>query len=230
MNVLVDAGSHSSISSPQACTNPLTFRIYDEAPPTENKHFDFKSLAERRPVDTVSSIPTSLPAYTPGTLANRYTETATYSYLETNVAASAMEFSQEPILGRGTPISVERHGKDTPFRHHTHISAWVAGLLDRNGYKDFIEFRTTVELAEKANGVWKLTLRKKGAVRDYWWTEEFDALVVASGHYAVPYIPAIEGLAEFAEKFPGSVDHSKYFRGVEKYRNKVRISCNLRVS
>lgn len=37
---------------------------------------------------------------------------------------------------------------------------------------------------------WKLTLRKHDALRrvDVWWVEEFDALVIANGHYSVPYV------------------------------------------
>lgn len=200
----------------------FAIRLYDDAPPVENQNFDFENLALRRPVDEVSSIPSKLPTYTAGTLANRYSETATYSYLETNVDARAMEYSQEPIAGKGSEVSIKRHGEDTPFRHHTVIRNWVAGLLERNGYHDFVEFSTTVELVEKVNGSWRLTLRKKGLKRDYWWTEEFDAIVVASGHYSVPFIPATPGLPEYAKRYPGSVDHSKYFRDPEKYRNKVQ--------
>ena len=61
-----------------------------------------------------------------------------------------------------------------------------------------------------------------GVKSDYWWSEEYDAVVVASGHYAVPFIPVIPGLKEFAARYPGSVEHTKYYRGPEKYRGKVK--------
>ncbi|TGZ76792.1 dimethylaniline monooxygenase [Ascodesmis nigricans] len=204
--------------------------LYDEAPPTENQNFDFDNLAQRRAVDGVSSIPAKLPTYTAGTAANRYTETATYSYLETNIDTRVMEFSAEPIVGKASEVSIARHGEDTPFKHNSIISSWVAGLLSRNGYEDFVEYNTTVERAEKVDGVWRLTLRKKGIKSDYWWVEEFDALVVASGHYSVPFIPKTSGLPEFARKYPGSVDHSKYFRDPEKYRNKRVLIVGSSVS
>lgn len=68
-----------------------------------------------------------------------------------------------------------------------------------------------------------MTLRKSGSSGqfDYWWTETFDAIIVASGHYTVPYVPHIKGLAEFAQTYPGSVEHTKGFRGVDRYRGKV---------
>lgn len=123
-----------------------------------------------------------------------------------------------------TSRSIQRHGPTTPFRHHTVVQQYIEGLLDRKGYKDFVECGVTVEKVEKVNGSWKLTLRKAGAERDYWWAEEFDAVVVASGHYTVPHVPYIEGLEEFASAYPGSVEHSKGYRGAEKYRQKVRLT------
>lgn len=65
---------------------------------------------------------------------------------------------------------------------------------------------------------------------DYWWTEVFDALVVASGHYSVPYVPAITGLKEFAETYPGSVEHTKSFRDPERYRGKTTVVVGASVS
>lgn len=135
-----------------------------------------------------------------------------------------MAFSQEPIPDRKSERSVRRHGPDTPFRHHTVIQEYVEGLFDRNGYKDFVEFGVTVERVEKVDGTWKVTLRRAGAKRDYWWVEEFDAVVVASGHYTVPFVPYIEGLEEFDRAYPGSVEHSKGYRGPDKYRGKVSSS------
>jgi cation diffusion facilitator CzcD-associated flavoprotein CzcO len=166
-----------------------------------------------------------LPAYTARDKDhNGYTETSVYPALETNIDASIMEFSQEPIAGVKSALSVSRHGKDTPFRHHSVIQQYVEGLLKRNGYEDFVEYSTNVEKVEKlGSGKWRLVLRREGRERDYWWIEEFDAVVVASGHYSVPFVPFIEGLEEFDRVYPGSVVHSKGYRGPEKYRNKVRL-------
>jgi cation diffusion facilitator CzcD-associated flavoprotein CzcO len=162
-----------------------------------------------------------LPAQTPKQNTNRYAETSVYPYLETNVDARTMEFSQEPISAHRSQRSIGFHGPDTPFRPHEVIRQYVEGLVNRNGYEDLIEYNTTVERATKKDGKWELVLRKSGGVTDYWWTESFDALVVANGHYTVPYFPPIDGLKEFEKKHPGSVEHSKAYRGREKYRGKV---------
>lgn len=93
--------------------------------------------------------------------------------------------------------------------------------MERRGYEDFISNNTSVERVEKIGTEWKVTLRKEGKEQDYWWVEWFDAVVVASGHFSVPYIPAIKGLEELEKSRPGSVLHSKHFRGRELYKDKV---------
>ncbi|KAK8115452.1 hypothetical protein PG984_011954 [Apiospora sp. TS-2023a] len=69
---------------------------------------------------------------------------------------------------------------------------------------------------------WKLTLRKHDKLRgvDVWWEEVFDAVVIANGHYSVPYIPPVKGLKAYTEKYPGRVIHSKCYRSPSLYRSK----------
>lgn len=136
-----------------------------------------------------------------------------------------MEFSQEPISDRKSEWSIQMHGPDTPFRHHTVILQYIGDLFNRKGYRDLVEFNTTVELIEKVSSTnqWRFTLRKHipGDEKDHWWTENFDGVVIANGHYSVPFVPHIEGLAEFASRYPGSVEHSKSFRHFDEYTDKV---------
>lgn len=145
-----------------------------------------------------------------------------------------MEFSREPIPTIRSGISVQRHGADTPFRPFTVIKSWVKGMVDRDDYNLLVSYNTTVELVQKdeESNTWILTLRKpiEGTNEDYWWTETFDAVLVATGHYTVPYIPAIPGLAEFAELYPGAVKHSKAFRDRESYRGKNVVVVGASIS
>ncbi|KAI1772837.1 FAD/NAD(P)-binding domain-containing protein [Hypoxylon cercidicola] len=51
--------------------------------------------------------------------------------------------------------------------------------------------------------------------------ETYDAVVVASGHYSMPYIPDyIENIAEFNAAYPGVISHAKLYRNAEPYRGK----------
>ncbi|CAG7958203.1 unnamed protein product [Penicillium salamii] len=204
----------------------------EEEPP---RSFDFDALSART-ADAPLQIPEKLPCWTPVSFQDRFMDSPVYPGLETNVDAGAMSFSQEVIPTVRSQWSIERHGEDTPFRHHTVIRKFIEDLFYRKGYQDLVQYNTTVERAIKdpQTQKWVLTLRRtedhNGTRSDYWWSEEFDAVVVATGHYAVPWIPAIAGLQEFAERYPGSVIHTKQYRGPEKYSGKKVITVGASVS
>jgi cation diffusion facilitator CzcD-associated flavoprotein CzcO len=143
--------------------------------------------------------------------------------LHSNVPPSVMSFTQEPISNELSDWSFYQYGADSIFRHRELVREWAEKLLTKKGYKKLVEFKTTVELAEKRGGEWVLTLRKEvvGSAKDYWWQGTFDAVVVASGHFSVPFIPEIEGLLAYDERFPGRILHSKHYRGGEAFKNKV---------
>ncbi|KAL0934461.1 dimethylaniline monooxygenase [Colletotrichum truncatum] len=189
-------------------------------------------LASRAADGPHPSIPSKLPAQLPKSSTPRYAESTVYPYLETNIDFLPMQFSQEPFPQEQSEWSVSIHGADTPFRPWSAVQGYVRSLVERRGYQDFVEYNTTVEKAEKMrdSGEWKLTLRKEGEKTDYWWEETLDAVVVASGHYSVPYIPSISGLAEFARDRPGSVIHSKHFRGRDAYKGKRVVVVGASVS
>ena len=147
-----------------------------------------------------------------------------YPYLETNIDAIPMQFSQEPIPESRSALSISRHGEDTPFRHHSVIQNYISSLVNRKGYEKFVSYNTAVENAEKVGKEWKLILRQNDekSRKDHWWVEWFDAIIIASGHYNVPYVPKINGLDDFEKRNPGSVKHSKMYRGRDAYQGKVR--------
>lgn len=164
-------------------------------------------------------------------------------------AAAAEEDAIDSPEYPATARSVARHGADTPFRHWTAMRAYVERLVRRRGYDGdgdgdggMVAYGVTVELAEKVrrkggtgdedDEEWRLVLRREerndengdgdgGEDVDYWWEERFDAVVVASGHFNVPYVPRVEGLAAFARARERGVMHSKQYRGREGFRGKV---------
>jgi hypothetical protein len=162
----------------------------------------------------------------------RFAESSVYPYLETNVDTKTMCFSQESIPEGASALSISKHGEDTPFRHHSLIRQYVASLVHRNNYDKLVSYNTSVELAEKDDNEWRLVLRRSNAEHgeDEWWEERFDAVIVASGHFNVPFIPHINGLAEFEQAHPGSVKHSKMFRGRNAYQGKRVVVVGASVS
>ncbi|KAJ5692460.1 hypothetical protein N7462_001883 [Penicillium macrosclerotiorum] len=185
----------------------------DDKPPQK---LNFDGLAART-ADSPLRIPKQLPCWTPVVVQDRFTDSPVYPGLETNVDAGVMSFSQEPIPTIRSQWSIDRHGPETPFRHHSIIRKYIEDLFTHKGHESLVQYNTTVEQATKdfTSQKWTLTLRRtmenNAILSDYWWSETFDAVVVASGHYAVPYIPAIPGLEQFATRFPGSVEHTKHF-------------------
>ncbi|KAH4210374.1 hypothetical protein HBI95_074850 [Parastagonospora nodorum] len=205
--------------------------LEDRNPPPYLDASKFAALATRD-ADLPISVPARLPAKSASLRIQRYAESSVYPYLETNVDSRTMSYSQESIPGGASPLSISKHGEDTPFRHHSIVRKWVESLVHRNGYDNFVSYNTTVELAEKVGSEWRVVLRKPSATsgEDEWWEERFDAVVVASGHFNVPFIPHIDGLADLERARPGSVKHSKMFRGRNAYRGKRVVVVGASVS
>ncbi|KAK8062176.1 hypothetical protein PG997_014273 [Apiospora hydei] len=216
--------------------------LSDDAPPPVLS--DFESLANRTadaPLDDIPAFADAAeqkeqqPVRAARSKRHRWTEPHIYPYLETNVSDVAMQFSGEAIAAERSARSVALHGADAPFRPWDVLRRYVEGLVRRHDADPAVGFsyNTTVERVEKVGAEWKVTLRKAvdgDGEEDEWWVEWFDAVVVASGHYSVPYIPAIEGLEEMQRARPGSVLHSKHYRGRDSYRDKNVVVVGASVS
>jgi cation diffusion facilitator CzcD-associated flavoprotein CzcO len=135
-----------------------------------------------------------------------------------------MSYTKYPFPDTVSEKIKEKYGPAAPFRDRELIREWVEDIFVRNGNDKLLELNTTVERAEKRGDKWVLTLRQEEPGKNYWWQEEFDALVVASGHYNIPWIPQIPGLLEYDAKYPGRILHSKHFRNAEDFKGKVRLS------
>ncbi|KAI1391001.1 FAD/NAD(P)-binding domain-containing protein [Hypoxylon trugodes] len=175
--------------------------------------------------DVAVPLPPQLPTVTPVSEEinghqRRFSDTALHENLHSNITPSIMSYTQEPFPNKLSPRTLAEHGPGAPFRHHTVIREWIEGIFSRGGHEKLLELNTTVERAEKIGSEWVLTLRKESSGRNYWWRETFDALVVATGHYNVPWFPNIPGLLEYDEKFPGRIQHSKHFRNSSKFKGK----------
>jgi cation diffusion facilitator CzcD-associated flavoprotein CzcO len=184
-----------------------------------------------RTADAPVPLPERLPGYTEKTSQPRFSESSIYPYLETNVHSLAMEFTHQPFPSEVSAWSQSHYGISSPFRHWESVKEYLQDVADLHASSPgFVEYNTTVECARKVGEEWNLTLRKEGPEKDFWWEEHFDAVVVASGHWSVPFIPSVPGLEEFEREKKGSVVHSKHYRGREAFKGKVRLSMPLQPS
>ncbi|GJN85958.1 hypothetical protein PLIIFM63780_009534 [Purpureocillium lilacinum] len=51
----------------------------------------------------------------------------------------------------------------------------------------------------------------------------FDAVVVANGHYSIPFIPPMANMATFQETYPSIITHSKQYRTASEFEGKKVI-------
>lgn len=84
-----------------------------------------------------------------------------------------------------------------PFPPHHVPKQYVESYFSLHKTDSLLSLSTTVEDITKLkpdseDGLerWKLTLRKYDPSRhvDFWWEEIFDAVILANGHYSVPYV------------------------------------------
>lgn len=98
-----------------------------------------------------------------------------------------------------------------PFAPHYIARQYVENYFALHQTDTLLQTNTAVEdvarsPATKHNGQgeWKLTLRRYDAARqvDEWWEEFFDAVILANGHYAVPYVRPLEPSALPIHEWP----------------------------
>lgn len=107
-----------------------------------------------------------------------------------------------------------------PFLSHDELSKRFSDFVDKENLDDYVRKNSRVEGLFKSNDKWVVTVRHTSTGNEEWYQEEFDAVVIANGHYTVPNIPHIEGLAKFNELHPDILIHSKSYRSAQSFKDK----------
>ncbi|KAJ7738967.1 FAD/NAD-P-binding domain-containing protein [Mycena metata] len=98
-------------------------------------------------------------------------------------------------------------------------------------------YSTRVEKVEKDAEV--LTLRRlerlqySNQILEEWWTETFDAVVLATGPYTSAHVPEIDGIVDWSKAKEGehySIYHSQSYRHPERYARKTVLIVGASVS
>ncbi len=93
------------------------------------------------------------------------------------------------------------------------VRAYLQAYADKTGIAGAFRLKTSVDRIERdGGGGWRLTTRHDDRLTD----ESFARVVVATGRYHDPDMPAIEGLSSFSGV--GGVRHSSQFRSVDRFR------------
>ena len=132
-----------------------------------------------------------------------------YRYLWSNGPKECLEFAD---------YTFDTHfGQPIPsFPPREVLYDYITGRAKANDVRRFIQFNTSVQWIsydEKA-GKFAVTVRTRDDGRTR--TEEFDKVIVASGHFSTPNMPSFEGF----DKFPGRIMHSHDFRDAQEFAGK----------
>ncbi|KAH7378865.1 thiol-specific monooxygenase [Cadophora sp. MPI-SDFR-AT-0126] len=121
------------------------------------------------------------------------------------------------MSGRSTfQLPSPSKGDSEFFLSGAELSASVISTAHK--FDDLITYKTTLEHVEKENSG-KLTLflrRENDDGTDTWYTEEYDHLVVATGHNTVPRVPDIKGL----DSWTGELGHTSTWRSGTEFTDK----------
>jgi trimethylamine monooxygenase len=130
-----------------------------------------------------------------------------YRYLWSNGPKECLEFAD---------YSFDEHfNQPIPsFPPREVLYDYILGRAKKANIKKYIQFSTTVTEAKFNGNQFEVSVLNK---KDNTITSDnYDYLIVASGHFSVPYIPEYQGM----KSFPGRILHGHDFRDAEEFRNK----------
>ncbi|MEM8775317.1 MAG: NAD(P)/FAD-dependent oxidoreductase [Pseudomonadota bacterium] len=132
-----------------------------------------------------------------------------YRYLWSNGPKEGLEFADYTFDEHfGKPIA--------SYPPRAVLFDYIEGRVKKAGVRDWIRFNNTVRDVryDEANGKFTVTARDSAA--DAETSEEFDHVVVASGHFSTPNVPYYPGF----ESFNGRVLHAHDFRDAREFTGK----------
>ncbi|KAH3678351.1 hypothetical protein WICMUC_001584 [Wickerhamomyces mucosus] len=146
----------------------------------------------------------------------RWNNSAAYPALFSNILGSLVRVSSglnHYKVQKGNPLY--------PFSTAGQIQNDLLKFVKEQNLKRFIEFNTTVEKAQKIGGSWVLTLQRinKETGKAEWYTDKFDAIVTANGHYSIPFIPYFENLNVYNKRHPDDLWHTKAVKEFSKFKD-----------
>ncbi|KGO63980.1 hypothetical protein PITC_013480 [Penicillium italicum] len=131
-----------------------------------------------------------------------------YDRLETNIPKELMRYSDQAF-----PLESQL------FPKHWTVKQYLEEYA--KDVKSLIQFETQVldvRLEDETLSTWSLTTKNLSTGIDT--THTYDAVVVSSGHFTVPYIPDIEGIQAWDASHRGVISHSKFYNSPEPFQGK----------
>ena len=132
-----------------------------------------------------------------------------YKYLWSNGPKECLEFSDYSFDEHfGKPIS--------SYPPRSVLFDYIQGRVRKSDVRKYIRFNTTTRWVEYNEETKQFKVILDDLVNNRTYTEIFDYLVVATGHFSTPNMPYFEGVQDF----PGSIMHAHDFRGADQLKDK----------
>jgi trimethylamine monooxygenase len=131
-----------------------------------------------------------------------------YRYLWSNGPKEGLEFAD---------YSFEEHfGKQiASYPPRAVLFDYIEGRVKKAGVRDWIRFSTVVKDVAYDDKSRKFTVTVKDLPKDRMYSEEFDHVIVASGHFSTPNVPEFDGM----DAFNGRVLHAHDFRDAREFKD-----------
>ena len=132
-----------------------------------------------------------------------------YRYLWSNGPKECLEFADytfEEHFGR--PIG--------SYPPRAVLWDYIKGRVEKSGVRKWVRFNSPVRMVTFSDETKKFTVTAHDRTNDVTYSEEFDNVVVASGHFSVPNVPYFEGFSTFN----GRILHSHDFRDAMEFKGK----------
>jgi len=110
------------------------------------------------------------------------------------------------------------------FPKHAEVQEYIEDYSQ--DVRHLIQFETQViDLQHNTSGSWTLKTQPitRSTNNPEPETHHFDAIVLANGHFNIPYIPQVPGISAWSAAHPGTITHSKFYRLPEKFANQKVI-------
>ena len=132
-----------------------------------------------------------------------------YRYLWSNGPKECLEFAD---------YSFEEHFGKPIASYPPRAVLWdyIKGRVEKADVRKWVRFSTPVRMVKFDDATKKFTVTAHNRVEDRMYDEEFDYVVVASGHFSTPNVPYFEGV----KTFNGRVMHAHDFRDALEFKDK----------
>ena len=135
-----------------------------------------------------------------------------YEGLETNIPHVLMKYSDDDSLEN-----------DQLFPSHSSVLQYLQNY--GADVEHLVRFNTQVQSIQnlQVDKQEQWSVASQNLVSHKSFEEVYDAIVIASGHYTIPYLPGIEGISDWNKWYPGSIVHSREYERPTDFAGKKVI-------